>query len=285
MTRLTRLLVATVIAVLLTLVASSAHASAEWWQRVGFAGDAVTALRAGGGTIEAEVGGVRQVSRLGEPWQVEAGSLAPPESAVRAGADEWSIVRGRVLRRAGTTGVTTLDPHSPDLGPGARLIATPVANPGTVIAVSENGVVWRRKDTGDWSVSLLLLPSGLLRGTPDVTAVTAFNDHAVSGVVYIGTRGYGTLLTSDGGDDWTRADPGLPGNVNALASDGSIDPPAVYAATDDGLWVHRLRALPSIPVYARDDLLGRGLLTAVVVLLASCVAAALLLRFARSDSR
>jgi hypothetical protein len=40
-----------------------------------------------------------------------------------------------------------------------------------------------------------------------VTALAAFTQ-ALSTTVYLGTDGYGVLLTTDGGDDWIRADAG-----------------------------------------------------------------------------
>jgi hypothetical protein len=45
-----------------------------------------------------------------------------------------------------------------------------------------------------------------------VTALAAFTQ-ALSTTVYLGTDGYGVLLTTDGGDDWIRADAGVPENV------------------------------------------------------------------------
>jgi len=280
--RAQRLVVAATVAVLTVLTASPVRAADPWWQRVGFAGAAVSRLSAGGGQVAAEVGSERQVSTDGINFHVQAGGVAAPPPAVQAGEDTWSIVEGRV-RHARGGGGAALDPGSPDLGKGATLIASPLALPGTVVAISEGGSVWRRKAGGDWAQSLLLLPAGLWHGVPEITGVAAFADRPVSGVVYISTRGYGTLLTGDGGADWTRADPGLPGEVLSLASDGSVSPPLIWAGTTDGLWVHRLQRPPEIPVYQKQDLMTRTLTTVVVVLLASAAAAACLLRFARTS--
>jgi hypothetical protein len=135
-----------------------------------------------------------------------------------------------------------------------------------VVAVSTGGTVWRRDPSGGWAVSLALLPSTLITGTPAVTSIAGFNTEAVSGVVYIGTAGYGTLLTSDDGDDWVRADPGLPNDVLSLAADPSGAAPAIWAGTSQGLYVHRLQAVPGIPNYSGGSLTGKWLITIAVSL-------------------
>jgi hypothetical protein len=158
-------------------------------------------------------------------------------------------------------GAPRRDSGSPELGPGAHLIAAPLAVPGFVVAVSTGGTVWRRAPSGGWAVSLALLPATLITGTPAVTSIVGFNTIAVSGVVYIGTAGYGTLRTSDVGDDWVRADPGLPDDVLSLAADPSGAAPAIWAGTSEGLYVHRLQAVPTIPNYSGGSLTGKWLLT------------------------
>jgi hypothetical protein len=101
----------------------------------------------------------------------------------------------------------------------------------------------------------------------------------LSDAVYLATDGYSVLESSNGGDDWIRAGPGLPDHVLALASDDATQ--SLYAGTDDGLWVHHLRATPAPPTYADAQLRWRWLGIALVTLAAAAVALAGLLRMAR----
>ena len=118
---------------------------------------------------------------------------------------------GTVVHVANVTQSTAAvpDPGSPDLGAGADLIASPAALPGVVVAVSTDGTVWRRGQDGDWKQALLLLPASLVQGVPRITSVTAFTE-PLSDAIYLGTDGYAVLISTDGGDDWIRAGPGLP---------------------------------------------------------------------------
>ncbi len=178
-------------------------------------------------------------------------------------------------------GAARRDPGGPELGPGAHLIAAPLAVPGFVVAVSAGGTVWRRDPSGAWSVSLALLPATLITGTPAVTSIAGFNTVAASGVVYIGTAGYGTLLTSDGGDDWVRADPGLPDDVLSLAADASGTAPAIWAGTSQGLYVHHLQAEPTIPNYSGGSLTGKWLITIALGLVVIALAGVALIVWSR----
>jgi hypothetical protein len=150
-----------------------------------------------------------------------------------------------------------------------------------VLAVNVSGEVWCRAASGSWSLSLLLLPNTLVTGTPAVTAIAAFSSKPLSDVVYLGTDGYGTLLTTDGGDDWVRADPGLPDGVLSLAADPSGPSPAVWAGTADGLYVHRLQSLPAVPAYSAGSLTGKWLITGIVGLVVTVLAALALAVLAR----
>jgi hypothetical protein len=98
-----------------------------------------------------------------------------------------------------------------------------------------------------------------------VTSLAAFTS-PVTGAVYMGTAGYGVLLSQDGGDDWIRADPGLPENVLALSADSSAR--ALYAGTDQGLYVHHLQSFPAPPAYRDASLYLRWLGIAIVGLFA-----------------
>jgi hypothetical protein len=113
-----------------------------------------------------------------------------------------------------------------------------------------------------------------------VTSITAFDTRPLSPAVYLGTDGYSVLQSTDGGDDWIRADAGvLPAHVLALATDAATE--SIYAGTDDGLWVHHLRAIPTPPSYPDAQLHWRWLGIALVTLAGAAIAIGGLLRFAR----
>ncbi len=246
--------------VLASAAATPAQAASPWWQLAGFAGQNVSRVAVVQGRVTALVGGSPVVQT---PGGFVAADAPPPRPAaqVTVGARTWSIGSSGEVLVSSHGRTPSRDPGSPDLGAGAHLIAAPLAAPGVVIAVSTSGTVWRRAADGGWSVSLALLPATLVTGTPQVTGLVAFNTVDVSTVVYLGTDGYGTLLTSDGGEDWVRADPGLPDGVLGLAADPTGAAPAVWAATSAGLYVHRLRATPSIPNYAGGSLTGKWIAT------------------------
>ena len=270
------LLLVPVVTALLALMPAPARADAgSWWQPLALSGSRVDNVRVGGsGAIFATAGGHPMRSDDGGAHFVAApdGLPAPPPTAL-AGDVLWQIRDGRVWRGA----PPVLDSASPDLGAGAHLIAAPATIPGAVVCVAADGTVWRRSHSGDWSRSLLLLPDTLLTGVPEVTGVAAFGA-PLSDAVYLATRGFGTLLSSDGGDDWLRADSGLPADVLSIAADSISDPPAVLAGTPDGLYIHRLRPLPQIPSYADQSLLGRWLATIAVCVLAVAAATATMIR-------
>ena len=182
----------------------------------------------------------------------------------------WRIDNGTVLT-ATPGGSFSPDPGSPFLGDAAHLIAAPAALPGVAVAVGSDNHVWRRAPSGGWATSFVLLPAGGIAGIPRVTALAAFT-RPLSAAVYMGTAGYGVLMSEDGGDDWIRADPGLPENVLGLATD--VPARALYAATDQGLFVHHLQALPRPPAYADTQLYQKWLEIALVALAAALAAVA-----------
>ena len=257
-----RLLVAVPLAAtaLVSVATAPALANAPWWELAAFSGQNVSRVAVIQGRVTALVGDAAMV-------QTAAGfvaAAAPPPLApatVTTGSRTWSIDAAGEVLVAEDGGAPRRDPGSPELGSGAHLIAAPLAVPGFVVAVSTGGTVWRRDPSGGWSVSLALLPATLITGTPAVTSIAGFNTSTVSGVVYIGTAGYGTLLTSDLGDDWVRADPGLPDDVLSLAADTSGAAAAIWAGTSQGLYVHRLQAFPFIPNYSGGNLTGKWLIT------------------------
>jgi hypothetical protein len=245
---------------LVSAATAPALAAAPWWQLAAFSGQTVSRVAVVQGTVTALVGGEAMVET--STGFVTAGAPPPaPPASVTTGSRTWSIDAAGEVIVAEKGGAPGRDPGSPELGPGAHLIAAPLAIPGFVVAVSTGGTVWRRDPSGGWSVSLALLPATLITGTPAVTSIAGFNTSPVSGVVYIGTAGYGTLLTSDVGDDWVRADPGLPDDVLSLAADPSGAAPAIWAGTSQGLYVHRLQAVPGIPNYSGRSLTGKWLIT------------------------
>ncbi len=253
-----------------------AESPAPWWVPVGLRGMAVTTVRAQGATVIARTAtgatwlsndSARTFARVPGDPQV----TSPP--SVRSGDDTWLInSSGAVLHSRGS-GPLRPDPAAPGLGGGARLVAAPAALPGVVVAVAVDGTVYRRSD-GHWARALLLLPESLVHGVPQVTSVVAFTQ-PVTDTVYVSTDGYAVLLSTDGGDDWIRAGPGLPDSVHALAADDSTR--TLYAGASDGLYAHRLQALPAPPAYRDAALVYRWLGTGLVSLL-SAIAAGVILR-------
>ena len=235
-----------------------AAAAEPWWVPLGLRGEAVSfVLPAGHGLLVTAAGRSRCLP--------VPGSTAPAScDRVPGHPPGFELHGGRVLHGG------TIDPGSPDLGATAHLIAEPAALPGAVVAVAADGTVWRRTADGAWGRSLLLLPQNVLQGPPPITALTAFEAGPLTPAVYLGTDGYAVLISTDGGDDWSRAAPGLPTGVLALATDAPTR--AVYAGTRDGLWVHHLQTIPAPPAYAPAGLwnrwLGIAALTAVATLAA-----------------
>jgi hypothetical protein len=252
-----------VVPVLLMLgVPATVHAAPAWWKPLAFAGERVTTVAVlPGGLLAATVAGSFLSADGGRSFQpvAKGGSALPgPASASR-----WKIERGTVLTAAAGAQFAP-DPGAPFLGASAHLIAAPAALPGSVVAVGSDNHVWRRSPSGRWATSFIVLPAGGLSGAPQVTSLAAFAA-PITAAVYLGTNGYGVLLTEDGGDDWIRADPGLPENVLGLAADPTTK--ALYAATDQGLYVHRLQSFPAPPVYRDASLYLRWLGIALVVVL------------------
>jgi hypothetical protein len=257
--------------------AVGASAAEPWWTPLGLRGVAIDAVSAAGKTVLVRTGsGTTMLSDDGGMTYAPVSGNPPirPPAILQSGADAWAIdASGRVLHAKGS-GALTLDPASPQLGASAHLIAAPAAFPGIVVAVAVDGVVWRRGQDGDWQRALLLLPAGFPHGVPRITDAAAFTQ-PLSGTVYLGTDGYSVLSSTDGGDDWIRAGPGLPDSVLALTTDSTTH--AVYAGTSDGLWVHHLRALPAPPAYHDAALVWRWVGIGLVSLLSALAGAALLL--------
>jgi hypothetical protein len=252
-------------ALLLLALPATAHAAQAWWQPLAFTGQRVTSVLALPGLMLVTTGlGGYLSSDNGQSFQPIASGrhLALP---VTPGPTDWEIDNGAVLTAASGHALAP-DPGAPLLGASAHLIAAPAALPGVVVAVGSDNHVWRRAPSGHWATTFILLPAGGLSGAPQVTSLAAFTT-PLSGAVYMGTNGYGVLLSQDGGDDWVRADPGLPENVLGLSADSQAR--ALYAATDQGLFVHHLQSFPGPPVYHDASLYLRWLGIAIVALLAT----------------
>lgn len=262
-------------AVVLLAAPAPARASTAWWQPLAFAGMRISAVSVAQGRLIVDTPGGRFLStNQGGTFTATTDTPLPSLPVLSAGTT-WDIRGGTVLTGAGPSAAAEHpDPGAPYLGTGAHLLAAPAAVPGSVVAVGSDNHVWRRSPSGSWSTAFIPLPAGGLSGTPRVTALTAFTQPLTT-AVYMGFDGYGVLLTQDGGDDWIRADPGLPENVLGLAVDPAAK--ALYAATDQGLYVHHLQSVPGPPVYSDSQLYLRWLGIAAVAL-AAAIAALLALR-------
>jgi hypothetical protein len=279
--RVRRLLAA--LPVVLALLAAgpgvAAPAAAEpWWVPMGLRGVAVTAVVPAGHGLIAVSGGAGHCLPLPGSSGTPVCERTMGHPAGRGGP-AWVLSGGRVLRTL-PGGEQVVDPGSPDLGASSRLLATPTALPGVVVAVAADGTVWRRDGAGGWGRSLLLLPEGLLAGPPAVTGLAAFETTPLTSAVYLATDGYAVLISTDGGDDWVRAAPGLPTGVLAIATDEATR--AVYAGTRDGVWVHHLQSFPAPPVYRPPALLARWLAIAALAGFAT-LAGLLVLAWAGGD--
>jgi hypothetical protein len=273
-------------ALLFLALAPAASADSAWWQPLAFAGQRVTAVGVTNGALIVATPGGSVASTDGgrtfAPTTVSVPSAVPVSSA----GSIWDI-RGGTVFTGPDPGPAHLpveqrDPDAPNLGASAHILAAPAAAPGVAVAVGDDNHVWRRTQTGAWATTLILLPAGGLSGTPRVTALAAFTQ-PLSAAVYMGTDGYGVLLSQDGGDDWIRADPGLPENVLGLATDASTQ--SLYAATAHGLYVHHLQALPAPPVYADSALWLRWLGIGLVALVATVIALVAMRRVLPAEAR
>ena len=255
---------------------AGATSGSGWWQPLAFAGRRVSDVAVVAGRLLVTVNGAAYASSDGGGHFAPA-TMPPPRAvaSITSAGRVWEIRDGRVLTGTATSSLSP-DPHAPFLGTTAHLLAAPAATPGVVVAVGGDGHVWRRARDGGWATAFVLLPAGGVSGVPVVTALAAFTQ-PLSTAVYLGTDGYGVLLTTDGGNDWIRADVGIGENVLSLATDSSSR--SLYAATGDGLWVHRLQSLPAPPVYQDAALYVRwlgigavGLVATVLAILALVVA-------------
>ena len=272
---------ALVAAAAFALAPLAAQAQGEpWWVPVGFRGHTVTAVRVQSGRLAVAIDGEGQMESgdAGATWQgiFERHGLVAPGPVPGA----WQVCDGRAGHVAADT--CRPDPGSPSLVAPTTAGHEPLAalpdGSGRLVAFDAEGVVWRRAADGTWARGLLLLNQDALHGPPRVTGIAAFAS-PLTDAVYLATDGYSVLLSTDGGEDWIRANPGLPDGVLAVTADDAHR--AVYAATRDGLWVHHLQPTPAPPVYAPQDLTWRWLATAAVCVAATAAAVGGMLRLLR----
>lgn len=259
-------------ALLFLATATPARASTAWWQLLAYPGVRISTVSVVQGRLAVDTPAGRFSSNDRGATFTLTTDEPPPQLPLVSAGTVWDIRQGTVLTRPDTAGSTLTehpDPGAPDLGADARLLAAPAATPGVVIAVGSDNHVWRRTQSGSWATAFIPLPAGGLSGTPRITSLEAFTQ-PLSTAVYMGVDGYGVLLSQDGGDDWIRADPGLPEHVLGLATDPSAR--VLYAATDQGLYVHHLQSFPAPPVYSDSALHLKWLGIAAVVLAATVVA-------------
>ncbi len=207
-----------------------------------------------------------------------AGDRLSPRGSPPAGSSLLAltgpVVRGQPFVVATTRGIYLLaaDGHlalsrnSPRLGAGA---AVAELGDGIIFAGDDRGTIYALYSIG-WTPIFQILPQGGLQGVPNLTGIVGVGPDAA----YVATRGFGTLLTPDGGYSWYRAAPSA--DVVALAALGPIysrNPSGlVLAATPRGLFIHHLQTLPAPPTYAGSaetaQLLGTAAVTAVAAILA-----------------
>lgn len=262
-----------VAAALATLMIGSTpvFAALAWWSPLGLRDVSIARVSAVGDTIMVRTGAGATLtsSNAGKTFSPSTGSPPfPPTGTVMVGNEVWSIDPEGVILHATGGSALVPDRGAPHLGAGADLIASPAALPGVVVAVGTDGTVWRRGQDGDWKQALLLLPQSLFQGVPRITSLAAFTQ-PLSDAIYLGTDGYGVLISTDGGDDWIRAGAGLPDAVFSLSADSAQH--ALYAGTSDGLWAHVLQQFPAPPAYRDAALVWRWLGIGAITLVAAAL--------------
>ncbi|HUY57700.1 MAG TPA: hypothetical protein VMV12_07715 [Candidatus Micrarchaeaceae archaeon] len=166
--------------------------------------------------------------------------IAPP-----AGGLPWlALLSGWLWRRAAGQGWVRAA-GSPNFGLETEAIAQ--LDSGVILVGQPGGLIWRREQ-GSWSRALQVLPYGGLGGVPGVTSLVAVG----SSSAYLGTDGFGTLLTPDGGYTWYRAPPSQAA-ITGLATVGPVFVRQahgfVVGLSSGAVFLHRLQAFPEPPSY------------------------------------
>lgn len=210
------------------------------------------------GLFSGNLGGRLTRVALGEARSVQA----PPVSS-RA----WlALVKGRLWERLGHRCWARAS-SSPNFG--TETTALTELSSGVILVGQPGGLIWR-DDRGSWTRAFQVLPYGGVGGVPTVTTLAA--DGATS--AYVGTDGFGTLLTPDGGYTWYRAPPPV-GSISLLATVGPVFAAKahgyVVALSSGRVFLHQLRALPEPPTYSPTgetaELLGTAAVTLASALL------------------
>lgn len=166
--------------------------------------------------------------------------IAPPTTGL-----PWlALVGGRLWERHFGRGWAPVT-GAPNFGQQTRALAELAS--GVVLVGEAGGLIWRGEGAS-WSRALQILPYGGLGGVPTVTSLVA--DGSTS--AYVGTAGFGTMLTPDGGYTWYRAAPPS-GVVSGLATVGPVFSTKahgyVVALTPAQIYLHRLQPLPEPLTY------------------------------------
>jgi hypothetical protein len=207
-----------------------------------------------------------------EPWWIPVAFQGHAVHDVRADSGQITVSVDGLGVQQSNDGGRTWRSGSVVANGGQSTLATLPDGSGRAVRIEPDGTLSRRDAQGHWARALLLLNADALHGRPQPTGVTAFTQ-PLTNAVYLATDGYSVLESTDGGDDWVRAGPGLPDGVLAITTDSSRR--AVYAATRDGLWLHHLQATPVPPVYRGEKLTMRilGVIAVCVVAVALGVGA------------
>src|SRR5487761_1151576 len=183
--------------------------------------------------------------RLGRRLELVAPGDAMAVLAPAAPGLDWvALVGGRLWLRAPASGWIR-SPRAPVFARKTRALAELAS--GLLLVGEPGGLVWRGSASA-WERVFQVLPYGGLGGVPQVTAAAADGPSAA----YLATDGFGTLLTPDGGYSWYRAAPANSA-IAALATVGPVFSARprgfVIAVSRQGVYLHRLQALPQPPTY------------------------------------
>ncbi len=161
-----------------------------------------------------------------------------PCSPLTPGDPVFLISGTTVLRRIGTN--TYPEAAAPVL-PSGSILAAPALYPGTAVAATPAGTMYRRSSNGKWHLSLQLLPNLPDMSPPHITGCAAMPG-TLTGAVYCSTDGDGMFVTTDAGITWYRANDGLPLTIDAVIAVPALH---AFAAQSGNRWyIHVLRPLP-----------------------------------------
>lgn len=204
---------------------------------------------------------------LGRPYTRAASGASRAVIAPPTLGRAWlALVNGRLWERPPGRG-WAMDSASPNFGLQTSAVAE--LSSGVILVGQPGGLIWRAY-RGRWSRAFQILPYGGLRSVPPVTSLAA--DSATS--AYVGTDGFGTLLTPDGGYSWYRVPP-PDSAITSLATLGPVFSAKahgfVVALASGRVFLHHLQPLPEPPTYTPTaesaELVGTAAVTLAAVLL------------------